>query len=608
MKETLELACRAARAAGERLRAEFHRPGGPRGAGGHAEVDEEAETEIRDTLLGAFPNWSFRGEETGVRVGDDQSRWWVVDPNDGTSDFVRGFRGSAVSIALVRMGEPVLGVVYSPLYPDASGDFFSWALGRGAPIRNGRAFHRLWPGALSPREVVLVSRAADRSTEANLNWLAPARIRPMASIAYRLALTAAGEACAATSLQHLQAHDFAAGDALLRAVGGALLDQEGTRPTYSYQSESRAPGCMAGDASICSELCARDWHTVFGGRRLRDEGLPFPVLPSPGRAVADARLLSRAQGCLLGQLSGDSLGGLVEFCRPEQVRGRYPDGPRELEDGGRWNILAGQPTDDSEMALALARSLIKWGGYEGRKALGAYRRWLDSKPFDLGLTTRRGLAGVPSVESQANGSLMRCSPLALASWSEPARLRSWAREDSSLTHAHPLCVSSCEAFLTAIAAGLAGADPDGMLMAAEAVASPEVADLLREARREPPRDYQTHMGWVRIAFQNAFYQLLQGSSLEEAVVETVRCGGDTDTNAAIAGALLGAAYGREAIPLQWRLAILSCRPSFAFKASVRPRPAFCWPCDLMEIAEALLLLDPSENRSEGQLGVAPKDR
>ena len=68
--------------------------------------------------------------------------------------------------------------------------------------------------------------------------------------------------------------------------------------------------------------------------------------------------LSRAQGCLLGQLAGDALGSLVEFRSPADIRFQYPDGVRDLADGGTWDTIAGQPTDDSEMALALAESLL----------------------------------------------------------------------------------------------------------------------------------------------------------------------------------------------------------------------------------------------------------
>jgi len=70
-------------------------------------------------------------------------------------------------------------------------------------------------------------------------------------------------------------------------------------------------------------------------------------------------------------------------------------------------------------------------------------------------------------------------------------------------------------------------------------------------------------------------------------VATVRRGGDTDTNAAIAGALLGAVHGRAAVPAEWRSMILSCRP-LAPRAR-RPRPRAFWPTDAMEIAERLLL-------------------
>ncbi|NLX19780.1 MAG: ADP-ribosylglycohydrolase family protein, partial [Desulfobulbus sp.] len=72
-------------------------------------------------------------------------------------------------------------------------------------------------------------------------------------------------------------------------------------------------------------------------------------------------MIDRAQGCLLGQLAGDALGSLVEFQSPDEIRRSYPDGVRELADGGIWNTIAGQPTDDSEMALLLARLLVKTG-------------------------------------------------------------------------------------------------------------------------------------------------------------------------------------------------------------------------------------------------------
>src|SRR5258708_32482880 len=78
--------------------------------------------------------------------------------------------------------------------------------------------------------------------------------------------------------------------------------------------------------------------------------------------------ITRAQGCLLGQLAGDALGSLVEFQSADEIRRTYPNGVRELADGGTWSTIAGQPTDDSEMALILARMLVEQRKYDADQA------------------------------------------------------------------------------------------------------------------------------------------------------------------------------------------------------------------------------------------------
>src|SRR5438445_562161 len=83
------------------------------GGGDKAEADVEAEHAIRSCLLEAFPDWGYRGEETGAHAGAAGQPTWLVDPNDGTRDYLAGRRGSAVSIGLVRDGRPVLGVVFA---------------------------------------------------------------------------------------------------------------------------------------------------------------------------------------------------------------------------------------------------------------------------------------------------------------------------------------------------------------------------------------------------------------------------------------------------------------------------------------------------------------
>ncbi len=91
-----------------------------------------------------------------------------------------------------------------------------------------------------------------------------------------------------------------------------------------------------------------------------------------------------------------------------------------------------------------------------------------------------------------------------------------------------------------------------------ALAAP-IVDALVASADEAPRDFQSQQGWVRIAFQNAFFELLHAGSFEEALVRTVGRGGDTDTNGCISGALLGAVLGENAIPERWRKVVLACR-------------------------------------------------
>jgi len=117
-----------------------------------------------------------------------------------------------------------------------------------------------------------------------------------------------------------------------------------------------------------------------------------------------------------------------------------------------------------------------------------------------------------------------------------------------------------------------------------------ITDVLVKAASKPPDDYSRQMGWVLIAPQNAFWQLLHAVNLEEGIVNTVMSGGDTDTNAAIAGSLLGAVQGRGAIPIQWMDRVLSCRPISGMSGVKRPRPEAFWPVDALLLAERLVWL------------------
>jgi ADP-ribosylglycohydrolase len=376
-------------------------------------------------------------------------------------------------------------------------------------------------------------------------------------------------------------YDIAAGAALIRAAGGVLLDASGIELALAGDPKRRVSGCFAGGREAALALSRADWKSLESEPR-RDKRT---VLGYPRRRQ-DVRL-ARAAGCLLGQVIGDSLGAQVEFKKAAEIAQAYPGGVRDLGDRGVFHTIAGQPTDDSEMALALARSILKEKGYVKERVLDAYREWLQTRPVDVGATTERGLLGLHTTESESNGSLMRISPVGIWAAGDPARAAGVAREDSALTHPNPACVEACAGFAAAVAAGVGGAGRDAMLDAALSHSAGAARRAIEAgARGELPAFYETNIGWVLIALQNAFFHLAK-SSFEDALIDTVGRGGDTDTNAAIAGALLGACHGREAVPARWVLPVLACRPHDEAGA-LRPRPMAYWPDDVLEVAEALL--------------------
>jgi ADP-ribosyl-[dinitrogen reductase] hydrolase len=616
--DLLDAAVRAALVAGAHLRAEALRPGGPRGTARVAPADAEAEALIRDLLEPVDPSFGVRGEELGDRdrhPADASGATWLVDPNDGTSAFHAGWRGSAVSIALVRGRVPVLGVVFAYLSaargadPDG-GDLLAWAEGAGPPTRNGVPIGpRVWPAALSASDTILVAHRADRRAYGTALAVAPARFRPTPSIAYRLALVAAGEGAATASIAGPSDYDIAAGHALLRAVGGSLVGRDGAEVRYDASARTTVAACFGGGPAIVRALAARPPPLRRDADPPGDGAL---CEPERGGLLDDAGALDRAFGCLLGQLAGDALGSLVEFRTAREIAQRYPQGVRRMADGGAFDTIAGQPTDDSELALLLARSLVERGDFDADAVAAAYGWWFRSRPFDIGVTTQQAVAAASrataqgrspaeasrlaaSTSSQANGALMRVSPLGIFGWKlDPAAVAARARADAALTHPDPVCRDTSALFAAMIAAAVRdGPAPAelfalGRSLAAELDLHRDVRATLDAATHGPPPDYQTHMGWVRVALHNALYHLRVGDRVEDALAATVGAGGDTDTNACIAGALLGAVHGRRALPAPWEDRVLTCRPVAGLDGVLRPRPKALWPVDALVLAERLL--------------------
>lgn len=292
----------------------------------------------------------------------------------------------------------------------------------------------------------------------------------------------------------------------------------------------------------------------------------------------------RARGTLWGQAVGDALGTTVEFSSEAAIaRHAASQWPAEIVGGGPFHVLPGQITDDTELALALARQVVRDGEWKAWPVREAYVRWRESGPFDVGNATEAAFGRQtlgPSQTTQANGSMMRASPMGIfgAAMALPA-LAALAESDSRLSHPHEVPVAACAVFVTTIAEAITSGLDGATLFAhaLERAAGSPIEDTLRAARTGLPVSDESNQGWVRIALQHAFFHLLHATDFERAVIATVRKGGDTDTNAAIVGALLGARFGVEAIPLRWRETVRTCR-------SPRPAEFHCGDLDALALA------------------------
>ncbi len=255
IKEVIELAIHA----GKLISAEASRLDGPRGYDDKATVDTEVETLLRKELLSLFAA-DFWGEETGYFLSGNPY-CWVVDPNDGTQDFLAGRPGSAISIGLLNKGMPVLGVVYAP-NSERGPDCIAWQEGMQGLLRNGQHIPpQLAKLGLTSNQLVFVSTAATKRAEINAELCAPAIFSPMPSIAYRLARVAVGDGVAGVSLYPVGPHDVIAGHALLLASGGDLFDQQGKPIRYTSLNNFYCSSCFGGNVTASQTLASRPWKT-----------------------------------------------------------------------------------------------------------------------------------------------------------------------------------------------------------------------------------------------------------------------------------------------------------------------------------------------------------
>lgn len=288
-------------------------------------------------------------------------------------------------------------------------------------------------------------------------------------------------------------------------------------------------------------------------------------------------LLDRAVGVVLVSAAGDALGAGYEFGPPLSA-----DTPVTMKGGGSFGWAPGEWTDDTQMALALLTTIAQQE-HTPEAVEAAFRAWYDSGPADVGIQTRAVLGSTGSLSEAAarisaqrpdrsagNGSLMRTGPVALIALGDRARIATYAAAVSELTHPDRDCVDACVLWSLAIddairnAPGGAGAwDWVGSLLRGldhiPSERRTRWSGLIEEAATGEPGDFPRN-GWVVHAFQGAFTAILRcadsvtdpAAHVRLALETAVRAGGDTDTVAAIAGALLGARHGAAALDPAWR--------------------------------------------------------
>jgi ADP-ribosyl-[dinitrogen reductase] hydrolase len=278
-------------------------------------------------------------------------------------------------------------------------------------------------------------------------------------------------------------------------------------------------------------------------------------------------LRGRVVGSCLGLALGDALGAPFEFLRSRSIPDPVPALQRP------WlGHPPGSTTDDTALARNLMRSLAERGGFDAEDLVQRHLEWFRADPPDVGTITGKVLRRVDRGEvapaaaraiwtergpeiSAGNGSVMYCAPLGLAYANRPGELVGLAPALSALTHVDGRCRTGVLA-VTLCAAALARGEAaeDAAQAALEAVADLEGGEelefLVEAVGSSRPVD-GPDQGFCLFTAGVALQALVRGGDFEAETRRVVALGGDTDTNAAVAGALLGARDGAGGLPDGW---------------------------------------------------------
>ena len=204
-------------------------------------ADNEADTYLKSTLMSARPQYGWLSEETvDSKNRLNKEKVWIVDPLDGTKEFIEGVPQFVVSIALVEKGIPIIGVLHNPVTKET----FHAAKGEGAYLNQGQ--YRCSIKDSTRDMVILNSRSETRRGLWEPYKKHFKELRPIGSVAYKMGLTAIGKADIFATLRPKNEWDICAGTCLINEAGGKVINLNGKDITFNNQKTLIEPGLIAG--------------------------------------------------------------------------------------------------------------------------------------------------------------------------------------------------------------------------------------------------------------------------------------------------------------------------------------------------------------------------
>lgn len=282
-------------------------------------------------------------------------------------------------------------------------------------------------------------------------------------------------------------------------------------------------------------------------------------------------------GSLLGGAYGDAAGARLEF--KKQISAKDVQNAMLLKGGGIFQVAPGQVTDDTELSIQLFRALEEYSLKENDNIdieeyiFAHYKVWYDSNPFDIGHTTRNAFnnadvamdanlnAEIDNMDSESNGALMRCIPLAVFAYENQLNddeIYTLVCKDVFLSHSKRTVANLVYLYITILVKLYQHKTWEEIKYELDFKQDTRNINIFKNFGKYDNVNVFENMGWDAHAFSLVLFCLENNYTFSKAISFVLKKGGDTDTNAAIVGGIMGAKYGYQCIPQLKKL--LNYRP------------------------------------------------